>query len=481
MLKKLGLFVFSLAMCEAFSMSSDRYASFDAYVANCRRFSEEFSVTTPQDVPTVFASGFDFSKVVCISARSIINGVFKGNDTRRRYFLTMLRKENIPLLQNEFEKILDESTFVENGTAYKKYVFDTVRLGLPIRKYRENIVMFLAALRYRKTIFPSFQVIFNRVDKFNETFLGDKLVLQLELKNGKHHTEVSPDTHVNFTLPDLFFQCRPLYQGVTTSKNIRNDTYIVGHELGHAAHDMLGINAPRISFNRYVSNDFVRNAFFPLIDRVRQEYMDTLLFGLKMTIAQKISSGEYADKALYFSAKLNEIKAAYRSGEIQYDDEEAEISGIADVQRSIDAGNFDDDFLKRAICLQMKYNAYGVWTNPEEMFQIVGLAFCNGQITVNCVSDLDLFVTCLMPFRWFHLCSDVALIQKNDPYSFLNLAPSADHVTGLLYLHGYDFSKYKSAMDFRWFSLDRCWIQPYTSLSDALKKMYEMGKSLALK
>jgi hypothetical protein len=302
------------------------------------------------------------------------------------------------------------------------------------------------------------------------------LFLSLELIDGKHYRESCWDTHVTFTLPCLYHQTFS-YFGLTTTKSADNDVYTVGHEFGHAAHDLLGIAAPRTSFNRYIGDHFIRNTFFPLIDRAECDYKDSLSALLRIKMTNAIASEEYQNEAEYFEAKINDIKKVYTQLELHYDDEEAENSGIASLQRSIDSGAFNEEFLRNAIKIQMKYTTFEQWTNPEELFQISGISFCNGYVIVNSMSDLDLFVTRQMLFRWCHVGGDSESFRHDkNPLLFLNLSPSTEYVEGLLLLHGYDFDKYKQAANARLFSLDHCWILPYTSLTHALKKIYEMSR-----
>jgi hypothetical protein len=467
--------IVSFLVEESFPMiSQDRYSSAEEYLENCRRFSEPFPVKKIPE-PTILAkSGFNFNNVLIITANSIINGVFKDNSTRKAYFLTLPKSENIHLLLAEFQNFLDQSVFPkENEAAYKQYVSQTVSGGFDARKHRENVVSFLAALEYRKTIVPTFQVIFER-NRYEEIFYGDALFLNLEFADGKHYEESLNNTKMTFTLPCLKHNPRACScRGATFT-----DTYVSGHELGHATHDLLGINAPRTSFNMYINNNFIRNIFFPLIDRTSKN-IDSLLPRLQSEVNQAIASGECTNETEYFSKKLNDKKKLYDQMEWLYGDNESEISGIASLQRSIDTKSFNEDFLKNAIRMEMKYRAFEMWTRPEELFQISGISFCNGYTIVNCLSDLDLFATSSVLLRWWHICSDSEIVRcKTNTFEFKNLFPSMEYVEGLLFLHGYDFNRYKSATNARLFSVDYCWISPYESLTQALKKMCEMNNAV---
>ncbi|GHU13724.1 hypothetical protein FACS189449_09450 [Alphaproteobacteria bacterium] len=308
---------------------------------------------------------------------------------------------------------------------------------------------FLVALEYRRTLNPAFKVFFSQVEPesdtvhLKETYNRNDLTLEFEDSNGKHYRDKCPDTHVSFTLPELFDM--PLWCGFAPIRSTMNDTYVLGHEFGHAAHDMLGINAPRTSFNRHIANNFMRNTFFPLIDRVQRDYMGQLVPALKTMIQQGISSRKYKNEADYFAEKLQDIKSIYTKNKLQEDVKEAEISGIAALEKAIADKQIDDEFHVNAVKLQMKQKAFSVWTNPEELFRIAGISFYNGYIFVHRGSDLNLFVECLVPFRTAHIMDDEKLLAEDKtPLSSLDFAPSANYIAGLFYLHGYDFEKYKA-------------------------------------
>jgi hypothetical protein len=75
--------VVSFLIEESSSMVPWPYSPYEEYIANCRKFSRPFSAKILPDQPAIFAkSGFDFSKVMVITAHSVIRGVFKDCGVR---------------------------------------------------------------------------------------------------------------------------------------------------------------------------------------------------------------------------------------------------------------------------------------------------------------------------------------------------------------------------------------------------------------
>ncbi len=90
---------------------------------------------------------------------------------------------------------------LDRANRYKEYIYKTIIDGFNIKTYRERIVSFLAALEYRKTINPQFQIQFNIFDKIEESLKDDNLLLLgFEYKDGRHYEDVGVNG-IRLTVP----------------------------------------------------------------------------------------------------------------------------------------------------------------------------------------------------------------------------------------------------------------------------------------
>lgn len=448
---------FFIVIFSIFAESSFSISPMDAseYLERCRKFAVPLSsLTDLQDVPpALIESRVDLGKVMVINTESILRGVFPDKPDRIFYFHKLL--DSREKLSEAFKAFLysaptvledgeEERDFFDRSETYRQFVLKTVTNAFESRKYRERIVSFLAALEYRKSINPKFEVRLTRSEKFEEKDFGDYLILGLELKDGKHYSDSISETHCHFTLPYLLTEKTAIYpNGLAITTSISNDTYIYSHEIGHAIHDLLGIKASRLQFSLMADNVFMRNTFFPILDRA-EKYLMLMVTKIKLSIDRKIESGKCLNALDYFTEGLEIAKEPYKEDRLPSDAKEFDRMGITEiekmlgteaVQNALKEKNIDDNFLRQFVMLSIKWGAFSdSWTTPEELFQIEGAISANEHIMIDTNSDLDLLKERNLPIRWMHACGDTTEISQEIPV--IDFAPEKKYVEALFYLHG---------------------------------------------
>lgn len=308
-----------------------------------------------------------------------------------------------------------------------------------------GVLYFLAALEYRKSTNPKFEVRLTRSEKLEEKDFGGYLILGLELKDGRHYSDYFSETHYHFTLPYLLTEKAPIYSnGLAAITSISNDTYVYQHEIGHAIHDLLGITARGVQFSLMADNVFMRNTFFPILDRA-EKYLMLMVAKIKLSIDRKIESGKCLNALDYFTEGLEIAKEPYKEDRLPSDTKEFDRMGITEiekmlgtesVQQALREKNIDDNFLRQFIMLSIKWIAFSNnRTTFEELFQIGGTISANENIIVDANSDLDLLTDRNFPIRWLHACGDNTT-ELSQATPTIDCAPEKKYVGALFYLHG---------------------------------------------
>lgn len=427
------------------------------YLERCRKFTVPLSsLIDSKDIPPALTEcGVDLSKVMVINTESILKGVFSDKPDRISYFHELLdSREKLSVTFKTF--LYSAPTILEDGETeedclkrsetYRQFIFKAISNGFESHKYRERIVSFLASLEYRKSINPKFTIYLSRSEKFEEKDYGDYLILGLELKDGRHYSDYVSKTHCDFTLPYLLTKKTPIYSnGLAAISSISDDTYVYLHEIGHAIHDLLGITARGIPFSLVSDSIFMRNTFFPFMYRA-ENLMPLLIAEIKLSIDQKIESGECSDALDYFTKCLEMIKTPYKEDILPSDAEEFDRMGITEIEKMLGTESIqqalkeksisvNENFLEQFIMLGIKDVVfYDSWTTPEELFQIEGTVATNSHIIIDTNSDLDLFKDLSLPIRWLHACGDTAKMSPETPT--IDCTPEKKYIEALFYLHG---------------------------------------------
>jgi hypothetical protein len=422
------------------------------YIEPCFKFADKFS---GKELPSALQnSGVNSGDVLIITPESIVRAVFSDNAVRAGYFMELLNSKE--KLEDAFKKFVDSTQVSEDdvlgivsldrANRYKEYIYKTIIDGFNIKTYRERIVSFLAALEYRKKLNPQFQIQFNIIDKIEERLKNDDLLLLgFEYKDGRHYEDVGING-VRLTVPfDL------------QKNSDYDDTYVCMHEIGHAIHDLLGINSRRVPLSKSSENIWMRNTFFPLLS-IAEKIMPVFINQVKGTIQKGILGGEVDSVWDYCDHSLQRIKSIYLDESQPYDKDEFNRMGITQLENALldgetaetlknskDANDISTDLLKQTVKLgAMNRSFYGIWTNAEEMIQIIGVASAGKYIVVDRNSDLSAFCERNRSIRWGHKSFPAEdVINTNYAMAKMLVPNENEYLRSLFSLHGLDFQEYK--------------------------------------
>ena len=421
------------------------------YIKQCLKFADKFA---GKNFPAVLKeSGVDANHVLIITPESIIRKVFSNNEKKADYFMELLNSKE--KLKKAFRKFVDSTPVSEDdvlGTVsldranrYKEYIYETITNGFNIKTFRGRIVSFLAALEYRKKINPKFKVQFNIINKIEERLKNDDLLLLgFEYKDGKHYKDIK--NGFRLTVPfDL------------QKNSDYDDTYVCMHEIGHAIHDLLGINSRRVPLSKSSENIWMRNTFFPLLS-IAEKMMPVFINQVKGTIQKGILGGEVDSVLDYCDHSLQRIKSIYLDESQPYDKDEFNRMGITQLENALldgetaetlknskDANDISTDLLKQTVKLgAMNRSFYDIWTNAEEMIQIIGVASAEKYIVVDRNSDLSAFCERNRSIRWGHKSFPAEdVINTNYAMAKMLVPNENEYLRSLFSLHGLDFQEYK--------------------------------------
>lgn len=422
------------------------------YIKPCFKFADKFS---EKDLPAALKkSEIDPNHVLIITPESIIREVFSDNEKKADYFMGLLNSKE--KLKKAFRKFVDSTSVSEDdvlgvvsferANRYKEYIYETIINGFDVKTFRGRVVSFLAALEYRKKINPQFQIQFNIIDKIEERLKNDDLLLLgFEYKDGKHYEDIRINGF-RLTVPFNFQE-----------DSDYDDTYVCMHEIGHAVHDLLGINSRRIPLSKSSENIWMRNTFFPFLN-ITEKMMPVFVNQLKGTIQKNILSGEFDSVWDYCDHSLQRIKSIYLDKRQPYDKDEFDRMGItrlenalldeeiaANLKDSKNADSISTDLLKQTVKLgAMNRSFYEVWTNAEEMIQIIGVASAGKYIVIDRNSDLSAFFGRNRHIRWGHTSlPSISELSDKDYMMTKMLVPENEYVESLFSLHGLNFQEYK--------------------------------------
>lgn len=415
------------------------------YIESLLKFSNKLA---SKNIPVALAEyEVNPDNVLVMTAESIIRGVFDSDKERLSYFIELLNSKD--KLKNAFREFVYSTPVSEDGVmekvsservdSYRDYVYKTITDGFSVKTYRGRIASFLAALEYRKKINPGFKIRIDIFDKI-EVFYGngnDGLWLRLEYKDGRHYSDLDKETISQLTIP------------FDVSVNF-DDTYVCMHEIGHAVHYLLGIESKRIPLSVSSKNVWMRNTFFSFIDIV-EEMMPIFINQLKSSLAKSLSNGECMWN--YFYEELQNAKQFYKNEMQPYDEDEFRRMGIIEVEnmllnekvaeilkKSDNADDVNQELLREGLRLFAKRRSFSeVWTNAEEMFQIIGIASIGNYIVVDRNADIGAYYDQKKPIRWGHGLFEGTLRKE---YKSM-LMPEKKYIESLFFLHGLDFEEYK--------------------------------------
>ena len=115
------------------------------------------------------------------------------------------------------------------------------------------------------------------------------------------------------------------------------------------------------------------------------------------------------------------------------------------LKNSKDANDISTDLLKKTVKLgAMNRSFYDIWTNAEEMIQIIGVASAGKYIVIDRNSDLSALCDRNRPIRWGHKSFLSEHIVSSEDYAVAKmLVPENEYVESLFSLHGLNFQEYK--------------------------------------
>lgn len=313
------------------------------YAELCIKFSDKLP---PKEIPDLLKQcGVNSKKVLFITPQSIIEGAFKDNRERLDYFKEILNsKKKLKEAFRDFvystpvsEDDVMRTVSPERTENYRDYVYRAVADGLGVRAYRDRIVSFLAALEYRRTVDPEFQIQFNIFDHIEEKFTEENvLLLRFEYKDGRHYSDLTR-AGARLTLPFDFRENAVDF----------DDTYVCMHEIGHAIHNLLDVNSRAIPLSVSSENAWMRKTFFPLLDK-SEKAMPSFIDRAKETLKQCFSKGKSMWD--YCSKSLQQANEIYRDEAHPCDKDEFRRMGITKIENMLSDEKNCDNFKKFLRC-----------------------------------------------------------------------------------------------------------------------------------
>lgn len=446
----------------AAKVEKPRFMSYKKYLSKLQSFADEVPVD-PR-----LGEKYGIKKQLVLTPPSILRGACGGDEERIKYFMGLLNNpdqlvanfketiENARVLRKTKGdiSILDiseeEETDRQEATEYKIFVLNLLDKNKHIESFRVAIVLFLAALEYRKKIQPKTNFCLHKDKSFGCDFRETNGIFTICLLTNE---EKCPNDFKERYFTSQHIVDHEYFQKHASTVVYEWDSYTFFHEFMHMVAILCGFYAGQLSLMATLNHPLISNLLdphFELTDDLKHSLVDqyiaqsiqgtnrevTVKALLDMLLADIHLETEIQEIQDIIKPKIQSMKEMIDSNEVFFAQ-----TKLIDIKQTEEG--FEKFFEIMSAMMDYTYEHYlhYSWETPEELFRILGILALEEILVINRVSDLNYLVKSNKLVRVSH-CSD-----KGDMQFKLNLlaklGPTKDSLRHLFSLHSLNYDEYK--------------------------------------